>query len=159
MFSKLIYLTQLSIFCLVLNCFAYPVKQPEFAGQFYPQEKEELSAMVDRFLAKADSKTTSDDIFIIISPHAGYGYSGQTAAFGYKFIRNKPYKTVIILGTSHHKLFNGAAVYASGAFTTGLGKLDIDEEFVKKITGKNPEVFVDESAFNLSSFINTFGSK
>ena len=78
MFYRLISLTQLFIFCLVLNCFASSVKQPEFAGQFYPQEKEELSMMVEGFLQKADPKPIAGDIFMLISPHAGYGYSGQT---------------------------------------------------------------------------------
>ncbi len=136
------------LFSFYFDCFAYSVKQSEFAGQFYPQEKKELSVMVEGFLQKAEPKSVAGDIFMLISPHAGYGYSGQTAGFGYKLIKDKPYKTVIILGTSHHKLFNGGAVYASGAFVTSLGKLDIDEEFVKKIIGKDPELFIDESAFN-----------
>ena len=103
--------------------------------------------MIDNFLEKAGPKSVSGEIFMLISPHAGYGYSGQTAAFGYKLIKNKPYKTVIILGTSHHKIFNGAAVYGQGVFATSLGQISIDEEFVKSVVGKNSEVFVDESAF------------
>jgi len=85
---------------------------------------------------------------MLISPHAGYGYSGQTAAFGYKLIKNRPYKTVIILGTSHHKAFNGVAVYAQGAFETSLGRLKIDDEFIKILIGKDPDIFADESAFS-----------
>lgn len=145
---KLNFLTHLFIFCFIFNCFAYSVKEPEFAGQFYPQEKNELTQMLDGFLDKANPKPLAGDIFMLIGPHAGYGYSGQTAAFGYKLVQDKPYKTVIILGTSHHKLFNGAAVYASGALATSLGKLDIDEEFTKKVIAKSPEVFADEAAFD-----------
>ncbi len=148
MVYKLVFLTGIFIFCLVFNCFASPVKQAEFAGQFYPQDKNELTKMIDGFLEKADSKPAAGDIFMLISPHAGYGFSGQTAAFAYKLIQDKFYKTVIILGTSHHKPFNGAAVYGSGAFATSLGRIDIDEEFVNSIIGKNPEVFIDESAFS-----------
>jgi len=128
-------------------CFA-SIKQADFAGQFYPASGEALSAMVDNFLEKAAPKSIPSDIFVLLSPHAGYGYSGQTAAFGYKLIKNKPYKTVIILGTSHHKIFNGAAVYGEGAFLTSLGKISIDEEFVKRIVEREPEVFIDESAFS-----------
>lgn len=133
-------------FFYYVNCFA-SIKQADFAGQFYPAPKEQLSAMIDSFLEKAQPQPPVGEIFVLISPHAGYGYSGQTAAFGYKLIKNKPYKTVIILGTSHHKVFNGAAVYGQGAFLTSLGQVSIDEEFVKRITDKNPEVFIDESAF------------
>jgi len=147
MFYKLISLIQVFIFSLCLNCLAASIKQPEFGGQFYPQQKEELATLIGNFLEKSDPKPVSGDIFMLISPHAGYGYSGQTAAFGYKLVKAEPYKTVIILGTSHHKLFNGAALYSQGAFATSLGKIDIDEEFTKSISGKDPEVFTDESAF------------
>jgi len=136
----------LSLFCL--NCFASSIKQPEFSGQFYPEQKVELSAMLDNLLRKADPKSIPGEVFMLISPHAGYGYSGQTAAFGYKLIKNRPYKTVIILGTSHHKAFNGVAVYAQGAFETSLGRLKIDDEFIKILIGKDPDIFADESAFS-----------
>jgi len=128
-------------------CFPSSIKEPEFAGQFYPSEKEGLSTMIDNMLERVSLVSVSGAIFALISPHAGYGYSGETAAFGYKLIKNKPYKTVIILGTSHHKLFNGAALYAQGAFLTSLGKLNVDEEFTKNMLGKDPDIFADESAF------------
>ena len=129
------------------DCFSSTIKEPGFAGQFYPKEKEGLSAMIDNLLDKADPKSLPGDIFALISPHAGYGYSGETAAFGYKLIKKKPYKTVIILGTSHHRLFNGAAFFPRGVFLTSLGKLNVDEEFAKTILGKDPDIFSDESAF------------
>ncbi|MDD5476613.1 MAG: AmmeMemoRadiSam system protein B [Candidatus Omnitrophica bacterium] len=148
MSNKIFLLIQIFVFSFCLNCHAASIKQPEFGGQFYPQQEEELSAMIGSFLGKSSPGPVSGDIFALISPHAGYGYSGQTAAFGYKLIKDKPYKTVIILGTSHHKIFNGAALYGQGAFATSLGKINVDEEFTKKIIGKDPEVFTDESAFD-----------
>ncbi|MDD5120781.1 MAG: AmmeMemoRadiSam system protein B [Candidatus Omnitrophica bacterium] len=134
------------VFWLYAICFA-SIKEPDFAGKFYPASKEELSRMIDGFLEKAEPVPAGGEVLMLISPHAGYGYSGPTAAFGYKLIRNKPYKTVIVLGTSHHKAFNGAAVYGQGSFLTSLGRISIDEEFVKSITEGNPEIFLDESAF------------
>jgi len=145
---KLISLIPVFIFSFYLNSFASAIKQPEFDGQFYPAQKEELSTMIENFLTKARPKDISGDIFMLISPHAGYGYSGQAAAFGCKLVKDKPYKTVIILGTSHHKFFNGAALYGQGAFATSLGELDVDAEFTKSISAKDPEVFADESAFD-----------
>ncbi|MDD5282407.1 MAG: AmmeMemoRadiSam system protein B [Candidatus Omnitrophica bacterium] len=129
-------------------CFALSVKQPEFNGKFYPLQKEELSKMIDDFLAKAKTKDISGHIFMLISPHAGYGYSGQSAAYGYKLIKDRFYNTVIILGTSHHKPFNGVAVYAQGSFETSLGPLRIDDEFTSKLVGKSPDIFASESAFD-----------
>ena len=145
---KLISLIQVFVLSFCLNCFASTIKQAEFGGQFYPEPKTELSAMIDGFLEKVTSQSAPDGIFMLISPHAGYGYSGQTAAFGYKLIRNQHYKTVIILGTSHHQAFNGAAVFGRGSFVTPLGKIDIDEDFAKSVIDKDPEVFINEAAFN-----------
>jgi len=147
MIYKIIILIKIFIFSFCLNCLA-SVKQPEFAGQFYPSPEEKLSGMIDNFLANITLNPVSGEIFMLISPHAGYGFSGQTAAFGYKLIKDKPYKTVIIIGTTHHKVFSGAALYGQGSFVTSLGKINVDEEFVKSILGKDPEVFLDTSAFS-----------
>jgi len=130
-----------------LNCFAASVKRSEFDGQFYPSPKKELSEMLDAFLDKAEPQAVFGGIAVLISPHAGYGFSGQTAAFGYKLIKNRNYKTVIILGASHHKQFNGAAVYGPGAFVTSLGQVNVDNDFIKHLLDKDPELFLDESAF------------
>ncbi|MFH0917600.1 MAG: AmmeMemoRadiSam system protein B [Candidatus Omnitrophota bacterium] len=145
---KIIPFIHIFIFLAYLNCSAALIKQPEFGGQFYPAGKEELSGMVDNLLENAAPDQTSDEIFMLVSPHAGYGFSGQTAAFGYKLIKGKSYKTVIIMGTSHHQVFNGAALYGAGSFATSLGKVDVDEKFTKSILGKYPEVFENPSAFN-----------
>ncbi|MCX5699025.1 MAG: AmmeMemoRadiSam system protein B [Candidatus Omnitrophica bacterium] len=147
MLYKITFLTQILIFFFCLNCFAASIKQPEFGGQFYPSSKEELSGMIDNFLENATPNPASGEIFMLISPHAGYGFSGQTAAFGYKLIKNKNYKTVIIIGTSHHKVFNGAALYGGDSLVTSLGQINIDKDFLKNIVGKDPEVFLDTSAF------------
>jgi len=144
---KTAFLIQFFIFSFCFNCLA-SVKEPEFAGQFYPAPKEELLMLIDSFLENVPPQPASGDIFMLISPHAGYGYSGQTAAFGYKLIKNKNYKTVIILGTSHHQVFNGAALYGQGSFVTSLGTINVDEEFVKSVLGKDPGVFRDDSAFS-----------
>jgi len=148
MLYRTVFFIQVFVFSFCLNCFALSVKQPEFRGLFYPAQKEELSASLDKLLEQADNKLMPAGILVLISPHAGYGYSGQTAAYGYKLIKNKPYKTVIILGTSHHKPFIGAAVYPEGSFETSLGTLKIDEEFTKNLITKGPDIFADESAFN-----------
>ncbi len=144
---RVILLITTFLFSAYLNCFA-SVKQPEFTGQFYPSTRAELSVMIDNFLANVPSNPAHGEIFMLISPHAGYGFSGQTAAFGYKLIKNKPYKTVIIIGTSHHKVINGAVLYGEGSFVTSLGKINVDEEFVKSILNKDAGVLLDTSAFS-----------
>ena len=131
-----------------ISVLASDIKSAEFSGQFYPAEKEKLTARLGEFLDQAAVSYRPEDILLLISPHAGFGYSGPTAAYGYKSVRGKPYKTVIILGTSHHQSFNGASVYAQGSFETSLGLLEIDEEFANKLIGRCPDIFVNTAAFS-----------
>ncbi|TRZ47747.1 AmmeMemoRadiSam system protein B [bacterium] len=127
---------------------AEDIKMPNVAGAFYPDNPQELSEMIDGFLKKADPQPIGGNIFALISPHAGYGYSGQTAAFGYKLIKDKPYKTVVVIGSSHYHGFSGASVYPEGVFRTPLGDLKIDNEFAQKLLPKeNAEISFMPEAF------------
>jgi AmmeMemoRadiSam system protein B/AmmeMemoRadiSam system protein A len=118
---------------LSVSCFAQTVKEPNVAGWFYPRDKDALGQQIEGLLQKAVPEEFKGDIFCLISPHAGYEFSGQTAAFGYKLIQERDYKTVVILGPSHYYGFNGISVYAKGIFRTPLGDLMIDSDFTQKI--------------------------
>ncbi|MFH0827313.1 MAG: AmmeMemoRadiSam system protein B [Candidatus Omnitrophota bacterium] len=148
--SKLLILSFSFALCALrftLSCYAQDIKEPNVAGTFYPDNPEALSQMIDGFLAAATPEPIEGDIFALISPHAGYGYSGQVAAYGYKLIKGKTYKTVIVIGTSHQYGFIGVSVYPQGAFRTPLGDLLIDEEFTQKIINKDKQIFFEPRAF------------
>jgi AmmeMemoRadiSam system protein B/AmmeMemoRadiSam system protein A len=135
------------LFTFTLSCFADDIKYPNVAGAFYPENPEGLSQMIDNFLNAAAPERIEGDIFALISPHAGYGYSGQVAAYGYKLIKGKPYKTVIVIGTSHQYGFMGVSVYQEGIFRTPLGDLVIDKEFTQRLLNKDAEIFFEPRAF------------
>ena len=126
--------------------FAQQVKEPNVAGAFYPDDPAELSSMIDGFLQNADPQPMPGEIFGLIVPHAGYGYSGPTAAFGYKLVQGKNYRTVVILGTSHHYSFSGVSVYPQGAFKTPLGAVEIDGDFTGELM-KDKNIVFDPLAF------------
>ena len=113
-------------FCLQLSlakAFPGELKTAKFAGQFYPSEKNELIAMLSGYETSVVTPVLKGDILAIIVPHAGYGYSGKTATSAYNLIRGKPYRTVVVMGPSHHYPFSGFSVYAKGAFSTPLGEI------------------------------------
>lgn len=64
---------------------------------------------------------TEEDIRAVIVPHAGYMYSGKTAAYAYRYIKDK--KTVIILGPSHYAYFRGASIANVTHYMTPIGKV------------------------------------
>ena len=144
-----ILLCSFTFYLLPFTFFGYAedIKSPNVAGAFYPDNPEELSRMIDGFLDAANPQALEGDIFALISPHAGYAYSAQAAAFGYKLIQGKPYKTVIVIGPSHYYGFRGVSVYPGGVFKTPLGDLEINSEFTQRLLHKNNEIFFDSRAF------------
>ncbi len=143
---KVLFLLAACCWLPISSLSASDVKEPNVAGTFYPDNPAELSAMIEGFLQKADPQAMPGEIFAIISPHAGYGFSGPTAAFGYKLIQGKNYKTVVILGTSHYYGFSGVSVYPQGAFKTPLGEVEIDRDFAAKLM-KNENITFQPQAF------------
>lgn len=123
------------------------VKEPAVAGTFYPSDKEELKETVEVFLSKAEKISFNGKIIALISPHAGYRYSGQVAAYGYKQIENISVKRVILIGPSHRVSFRGASVYAEGVFETPLGTVKIDEKTAKSLLNESADVRFFADAF------------
>jgi len=116
------------------------VRKPVVAGSFYPADSSNLSSTIDQYLSRVDVKLEGE-IFGVVSPHAGYSYSGQTAAFAYKTLKNK--QLVILLGPSHRYYVKGFAVYDKGEWETPLGKVKIDEDFASKLKSHS-ELIVNE---------------
>lgn len=145
----LVIVTLLTTYSLVLSTVLYAdnIKEPNVAGSFYPDNPAALSEMVDKFLEAAIPESVSGDIFAIVAPHAGYGYSGQTAAYAYKLIKDKPYKTVVVIGTSHQYGFTGVSVYPEGVFRTPLGDLQIDKDFTRNLLYQDKQITFDPDAF------------
>ena len=123
------------------------LKGPNVSGSFYPASKEELMAMVDTFLEKAKPGAVNGKVTALISPHAGYLYSGQVAAYGYKALKYENFDTVIIIGPSHYMYLDGFSIYPKGSFLTPLGKVDIDEKLAKKIMSKSKRISFMPEAF------------
>lgn len=113
------------------------VRPTAVAGTFYPQDPTELRNMVQGFLAKAPlSPHGEPEAFV--APHAGYVYSGQIAAYGYKNLKQAPAdapRRVYVLAPSHRVYLEGISVGNYTAYQTPLGVVEIDQEMVAKIAG------------------------
>jgi len=122
-------------------------KEPSAAGTFYPSDKKELREMVETFLSKAQRVPVNGRLIAIVSPHAGYKYSGQVAAYGYKEIEGRDIRRVIIIGPSHYVGFRGASVYTKGDFKTPLGNMKIDEKAAESLLDEKSDVKFYPEAF------------
>jgi len=84
----------------------------------------------------------------IIAPHAGFSYSGSTAAFAYSKVDPKSIRTVFILGPSHHYFLKGCAVTNATEYATPLGNIPIDRDVtmeVKRLLGDDLCETMDQS--------------
>lgn len=111
------------------------VRKPAMAGSWYPGSEKALSAEIDRYLDAAARSGQTGRPMALVAPHAGYMYSGPTAAHSYKNIVGREVGTVVLVGPSHRAYFDGVAVYASGAWETPLGKTPVDEELARALIG------------------------
>ena len=127
--------------------FAQDIKQPAVAGAFYPASALKLSRQIAGYLTQARPPEIDGRIDVLISPHAGYVYSGAVAAYGYKAIQDKKYKSVIIIGPSHFADFDGISVYPKGVWRTPLGDAGIDSELSAALIKSNPKIYFYPAAF------------
>lgn len=103
------------------------IRQPAVAGMFYPAKAQSLNNAIDLLIAEAPSSSREEMIVALISPHAGYEYSGFTAAHGFTLLKNCTFDTVVVVSPSHREYFDGISVYDGSAYPTPLGDVLIDE--------------------------------
>lgn len=126
------------------------IRQPLFAGLFYDDNADRLRSRLEIYLQGVGQlPSLPQDPEVIIVPHAGYIYSGPTAAYAYALIRERKYETVVIIGPSHQYGFNGCSIWPKGGFKTPLGIMPVDEETssqLRQATGFGfiPEAFAKE---------------
>lgn len=104
------------------------IREPAVAGLFYPKDPQELSRTIDLLLASVRPASVSGELKALICPHAGYPYSGLTAAFGYKVLAGRDVGTVFLLAGSHYVAFQGASVCAADVYRTPLGDVKISSK-------------------------------
>ncbi|MCK4664875.1 MAG: AmmeMemoRadiSam system protein B [Bacteroidales bacterium] len=144
--TKLNYLFVLIILLLVSNCKSQTDnskqnlvnREPAVAGAFYSKNPEQLKSDLENLFSDAVDKVTNNKVLAIISPHAGYVYSGRVAASSFNQInRNKKYKTIFLIGSSHKTSFSGASIYSKGNYVTPLGEVKVNIELSEKLISEN----------------------
>jgi hypothetical protein len=113
-------------------------RQPVAAGSFYPGDKETLTRELSKLFSDCRKPQEKMNVRAIISPHAGYVYSGKTAAAAFSTTpKNAEYKNIFIIGSSHVMAFEGASVYNTGDFITPLGRAIVNKELATKLKNEN----------------------
>ena len=133
-------------------------RKPVVSGVFYPSGKEMLRRTIeDSFLGPlgpgeipAINENRFEKPYGLISPHAGYMYSGQVAAWGFSEIAKLGTPDLVILmGPNHTGYGPPISVYPSGNWETPLGGVEVDEEAVQIILENSSLAKSDTSAHSM----------
>jgi hypothetical protein len=100
---------------------------------FYPARPAELERRVDEMLAAAPQAGPLGRSRVLVSPHAGYAYSGTVAAYGFRAVADSDVSTVVLIGPSHVEYFDFSSVFDGDAYETPLGVLHVDHELAERV--------------------------
>lgn len=117
------------------------VREPAVAGMFYPSSQTKLRKEIESLFGDTETQKKYKGILGVIAPHAGYTYSGKTAALAYSLLRDQNFKRVIILSPSHREYFPGISGYSGDAYKTPLGEVDVDKDFIDKLVAGEQIIF------------------
>ncbi len=116
-------------------------RKASVAGYFYPGQRENLLEMLSRMIRTGGSR---DQAIAVISPHAGYEYSGPVA--GALFSSVKIPETCLILGPGHREIAPLFAIQKDGSWLTPLGEAGIASDLAERLMNLCPAVEDDETA-------------
>ena len=110
------------------------IRPSAIAGSWYPGTERGLRQTLEGFFAHVPEQPLEGRLLGLIAPHAGYVYSGQTAAYAYKQLAGAAYDTVVVM-SPNHRAFWGADVVVSTAthYETPLGLVELDKPFVDRL--------------------------
>lgn len=117
------------------------IRRPVVAGQFYPASASELKAMIEVMVKEDVGK---EEVIGLVSPHAGYIYSGAVTGAVISRIRFKD--TFIIMGPNHTGAGKPLSIMTEGVWQTPLGEVEIDSELGKKILATSKHLEEDNAA-------------
>lgn len=137
---------------------ALGIRPPAVAGSFYEDRPASLRRQIEgcfrHTLGPHEVPRANPlgprKISGLVSPHAGYAYSGPIAAHGFAQLAGdgKP-EVVIILGPNHRSLGSPVAISSKGHWQTPLGRVSVDGDLARAIVAAAPFVREDELAHRM----------
>jgi AmmeMemoRadiSam system protein B len=131
-----------------------PTKRPPaVAGMFYPSSEQELRSVIDQSFRNTKfgpgmppPALQERRIYGVVTPHAGYVYSGAVAANSYYQISANDFDTVVMVGPNHYGIGSGVATMKSGVWETPLGQVQVNGELASEIAKKSGIIDFDDFA-------------
>ena len=134
-----------------------PLRKPAVAGQFYPSDGAELSALIDSCYThslgpgKPPPAPPSKAVAVaVVAPHAGYVYSGPVAAHSYLHVSSmRDPDLIVVVAPNHYGIGSGVSTFSEGEWETPLGRMRVDQGASRRLTELCDAVTVDPAAHRL----------
>ena len=117
------------------------IREPAVSNVFYSGNPIELREMLIEFLNNAPLYNIKPEA--VVSPHAGYIYSGKVAAVSYKQFQNlnpKRNYNVLLIGPSHYVAFEGVSFGYYDYWETPLGQVKVNKLAIKDFVKNFPNL-------------------
>lgn len=133
------------------------LRKAAVAGQFYPSDPDELSDLIDSCYThrlgpgKAPPAPATDaQAVAVVSPHAGYVYSGPVAAHSYLHVSSmrKP-DLIVVVAPNHYGIGSGVSTFKEGEWETPLGRMRVDQASSRQLVELSDIVSVDPEAHRM----------
>ena len=106
---------------------------PVVEGTFYYADPLKLTQQLDSFFSKVPEVTITGEILGMVVPHAGYIYSGFTAAVAYDLLKERDIKDVVIISPSHREYFKAVTIFDGLGYSTTFGNIDINQNIREEL--------------------------
>lgn len=119
------------------------IRPSAIAGTWYPDDPQALARLIDGLLEAACPPEVPERPWGLVAPHAGYVYSGLTAAHAYRLLRDCDIRRVVILSPLHHWAVGDYFTAHATHYRTPLGEVPIHRGAVEALSGMLPIVELD----------------
>lgn len=109
------------------------IRPSPIAGSWYPADPEELSRSLDKQLSLVSPAVINGDIIGVIAPHAGYIYSGETAALAFSALKGLEPAIVAVISPLHRSYPGQILTSAHQAYATPLGPIPIAHDVLERL--------------------------
>jgi hypothetical protein len=121
------------------------VRESAIAGTWYPGSAPALRRTVEGYLDRVHPAELPGRVLALVSPHAGYAYSGPTAAHAYSQVRGANYARIVLIGPLHRPIWGSRLgafmVPAEDTYRTPLGDVPVDRDFITEL-GKRVQLTI-----------------
>eukprot|EP00026_Physarum_polycephalum_P010905 Phypoly_transcript_11091.p1 GENE.Phypoly_transcript_11091~~Phypoly_transcript_11091.p1 ORF type:complete len:264 (+),score=30.43 Phypoly_transcript_11091:85-876(+) len=118
------------------------IRKATHAGSWYTDDGGVLGQQLTQWINNAGDIPSSAKAIIV--PHAGYRYSGPSAAHGYKALNPDSIKQIFVLGPSHHEYFTKCGLSKLAEYETPIGNLIVDRVLTDELFKTGEFDFLDK---------------